>query len=56
LIYESNGNYVEGSSDETNLKKSSAVSKTIKKYEPIVDNSIVYRYEDNPDEYRRMRK
>ena len=30
--------------------------KTIKKHEPIVDNAVIYRYEDNPEEYKRMRK
>lgn len=57
LVYDrSDCQYVEGSSDETNLKKSKEIKKTIKKYEPIVDNSVLYRYEDNPEEYKRMRK
>jgi hypothetical protein len=48
------------SSDETNDKKdriSKIHNKTInKKYDPIVDSSVIYRYEDNPEEYRRIRK
>lgn len=27
-----------------------------KYYEPIVDNNIIYRYEDNPNEYKKARK
>lgn len=45
------------SSDETNPKNPKIKRKGIsKKYEPIVDNSVVYRYEDNPDEYKKLRK
>lgn len=27
-----------------------------KYYEPIVDNAVVYKYEDNPSEYKKARK
>lgn len=46
----------DGSSDETNQKKDKKIKKYIKKYEPIVENQVVYRYEDNPEEYKRLRK
>ena len=34
------------------------VKKTIYKkfYEPIFDNQMIYRYEENPEEYRKARK
>ena len=38
-------------------KGSSIMKKGIRKqYEPIVDNNIVYRYEEDPNEYRKARK
>ncbi|KAM3146585.1 hypothetical protein pb186bvf_001115 [Paramecium bursaria] len=40
------------SSDDIGVKKKIAK----KQYEPIYDNQILYRYEDNPEQYKRIRK
>lgn len=45
-----------GSSDDTKPKSDNRIKKHIKKHEPIVDNAVIYRYEDNPEEYKKMRK
>ena len=35
-------------------KKKKIISKI--KYENLFENNIIYRYEDNPEEYKRVRK
>ncbi|CAD8082006.1 unnamed protein product [Paramecium primaurelia] len=45
------------SSDDTHQKNVQIKKKNIaKKYEPIYENNIVYRYEDNPEQYKKIRK
>lgn len=45
------------SSDDTHNKNVQIKKKNIsKKYEPIYENNILYRYEDNPEQYKKIRK
>ncbi|CAD8062815.1 unnamed protein product [Paramecium primaurelia] len=45
------------SSDDTHQKNVQIKKKNItKNYEPIYENNIVYRYEDNPEQYKKIRK
>jgi hypothetical protein len=55
--YNENIDPIETSHDQKNTRVIPIINKKIHKYyEPLLDGNVVYRYEDDPEEYKKARK